>query len=89
MSAIYWWRCFIAAAQRRMKKPIQSAASLEGDRFAGILLSAFSCVIGLEDHRVEEEREKTEDEKQLDKARRSGISHGVDPASRLRGDDSD
>mgnify|MGYP001233718297 FL=1 len=22
----YWWRCFMAAAQRMMKKPIQSAA---------------------------------------------------------------
>ena len=29
-SEIYWWRCFIAAAQRRMKKPIQSAARWKG-----------------------------------------------------------
>lgn len=26
MKRCYWWRCFMAAAQRMMKKPIQSAA---------------------------------------------------------------
>lgn len=31
--------------------------SLEGDRFVGFFSSSFSCVIGLEYHRVEEERE--------------------------------
>ena len=35
-------------------------SSLEGDRFVGFFL-AFFCIIGLEDHRVEEEREKTEE----------------------------
>ena len=40
--------------------------SLKRDRFVGFI-SAFLCVIGLEEHRVEEEREKTENEKQLDK----------------------
>ena len=28
--AAYWWRCFIAAAQRMIKKPIQSAACWKG-----------------------------------------------------------
>ena len=36
--------------------------SLEGDRFVGFFF-AFFCVIGLEEHGVEEEREKAEDEK--------------------------
>ncbi len=29
-SACYWWRCFIAAAQRRIKMPIQRAACWKG-----------------------------------------------------------
>ena len=40
--------------------------SLEGDRFVGFSVTVF-YIIGLEEHRVKEEREKTEDEKQLDK----------------------
>ena len=35
---------------------------LVGDRFVGCFI-AFFCVIGLEEHRVEEEREETKDEK--------------------------
>ena len=35
--------------------------SLKWDRFIGFPF--FCCVIGLEDHRVEEEREETKDEK--------------------------
>jgi hypothetical protein len=61
--------------------------SLEGNRFVGFFSSSFSCVIGLEDHRVEEEREKTEDEKQLDKEDGQVFRMVLDPASRLRGDD--
>ena len=61
-------------------------SSLEGDRFVGFFL-AFFCIIGLEDHRVEEEREKTEDEKQLDKEDGQVFRMVLDPASRLRGDD--
>ena len=60
--------------------------SLEGDRFVGFFF-AFSCVIGLEDHCVEEEREKTEDEKQLDKEDGQVFRMVLDPASGLRGDD--
>ena len=60
--------------------------SLEGDRFVGFFL-AFFCVIGLEDHRVEEEREKTEDEKQLNKEDGQVFRMVLDSASRLRGDD--
>ena len=60
--------------------------SLEGDRFVGFFF-AFFCVIGLEDHCVEEEREKTEDEKQLDKEDGQVFRMVLDPASRLRGDD--
>ncbi len=39
---------------------------LERDRFVGRFL-AFFCIIGFEEHRIKEEREKTEDEKQFDK----------------------
>ena len=39
--------------------------SLKGDRFVG-LFSTFFCLIGLKEHRIEEEREKTENEKQFD-----------------------
>ena len=60
--------------------------SLEGDRFVGFFL-AFFCVIGLEDHSVEEEREKTEHEKQLNKEDGQVFRMVLDPASRLRGDD--
>jgi hypothetical protein len=60
--------------------------SLEGDRFVGFFL-AFFCVIGLEDHCVEEEREKTEDEKQLNKEDGQVFRMVLDPASRLQGDD--
>lgn len=60
--------------------------SLEGDRFVGFSF-AFFCVIGLEEHRVEEEREKAEDEKQLDKEDGQVFRMVLDPASRLRGDD--
>ena len=60
--------------------------SLEGDRFVGFFF-AFFCVVGFEEHRVEEEREKTEDEKQLDKEDGQVFRMVLDPASRLRGDD--
>lgn len=60
--------------------------SLEGDRFVG-LISTFFCVIGLEDHSVEKEREKAEDEKQLDKEDSQVFRMVLDPASRLRGDE--
>ena len=60
--------------------------SLEGDRFVGFFLACL-CVIGLEDHRVEKEREKTEDEKQLDKEDRQVFCMMLDPAPCLRGDD--
>ena len=59
---------------------------LEGDRFVGFFF-AFFCVIRLEDHCVEEEREKTEDEKQFDKEDGQVFRMVLDPATRLRGDD--
>ena len=60
--------------------------SLKRDRFVGFI-SAFLCVIGLEEHRVEEEREKTENEKQLDKENGQVFRMMLDPAAGLRGDD--
>ena len=57
---------------------------LKGDRFVGF---AFFCVIGLEEDRVEEEREKTEDEQQLDKEDGQVLRMMLDPAAGLRGDD--
>ena len=68
------------------EKANPQCGSLEGDRFVGFFF-AFFCVIGLEEHRVEEEREKTEDEKQLDKEDGQVFSMVLDPASGLRGDD--
>jgi hypothetical protein len=59
---------------------------LEGDRFVGFFF-AFFYVIGLEDHSVEKEREKAEDEKQLDKENGQVFRMVLDPASRLRGDE--
>ena len=61
-------------------------SSLKGNRFVGFSFTFF-CVIGLEEHRVEEEREKAEDEKQLDKEDGQVFRMVLDPASRLRGDD--
>lgn len=60
--------------------------SLEGDRFVGIFF-AFFCVIGLEDHRIEKEREEAEDEKQFDKEDGQVFCMVLDPAAGLRGDD--
>jgi hypothetical protein len=60
--------------------------SLKGDRFVGFI-STFFRVIGLEEHCVEEEREKTENEKQLDKENGQIFCMMLDPATGLRGDD--
>jgi hypothetical protein len=57
---------------------------LKGDRFVGFF-SAFFCVIGLEEHRVKKEREKTEDEKQLDKEDGQVFRMMLDPAAGLQG----
>ncbi len=59
--------------------------SLEGDRFVGFFL-AFFCVVGFEEHGIEEEREKTEDEKQLDKEDRQVFRMVLDPVAGLQGD---
>ena len=59
---------------------------LEGDRFVGRFF-AFFCIIRFEEHRVEEEREKTEDEKQLDKENGQVFRMVLDSAAGLRGDD--
>jgi hypothetical protein len=61
-------------------------SSLEGNRFVGCFF-AFFCVIGLEEHRVQKEREKTEDEKQLDKEDGQVFRMVLDPAAGLRGDE--
>ena len=67
------------------KKADPERGSLEGNRFVGFFF-AFG-VIGLEEHGVEEEREKTEDEKQLDKEDGQVCRMVLDSASGLRGDD--
>ena len=56
--------------------------SLEGDCFVGFFF-AFFYVIGFEEHGVEEEREKTEDQKQLDKEDGQVFRMVLDPASCL------
>ena len=60
--------------------------SLKGNCFVGFI-SAFLCVIGLEEHRVEEQCKKTENEKQLDKENGQIFCMMLDPATGLRGDD--
>lgn len=60
--------------------------SLKRDRFVGFI-SAFFCIIGFEKHRIEEEREKTENEKQLDKENGQIFRMVLDPAAGLQGDD--
>jgi len=61
-------------------------SALERDYLIGFI-SAFFCIIGLEEHRVEEEREKTEYEKQLDKEHGQVFCMMLNPAAGLRGDD--
>ena len=60
--------------------------SLKGDRFVGFFF-AFFCIIGLEEHRVQKERKKTEDEKQLHKKDGQILRMMLDPAAGLRGDE--
>ena len=60
--------------------------SLEGDRFVRFFSALFS-LIGLEEHRVQEEREKAEDEKQLHKEHGQIFRMVLNPAAGLRGDD--
>ena len=59
--------------------------SLEGDRFVGFFFALF-CVVGFEEHSIEEEREKTKDEKQLDKEDGQVFRMVLNPAAGLRGD---
>ena len=68
------------------EEPDPKRGSLEGDRFVGCFF-VFFCIIGLEDHRIEEEREKAEDEKQLDKEDGQVFRMVLDPAAGLRCDD--
>lgn len=58
--------------------------SLKGDRFVGFFC-AFFCVIGLEEHRVQKEREKTENEKQLNKKDGQVLRMVLNPAAGLCG----
>ena len=60
--------------------------SLKGDRFVGFFC-VFFCIIGLEEHRVQKEREKTEDEKQLDKEDGQILRMVLNSAAGLRGND--
>lgn len=60
--------------------------SLERNRFVGFF-SVFFWVIGLEEHRVQEEREKTEDEKQLHKKHSQIFSMVLNPTASLCGNE--
>ena len=68
------------------KEAYPKCSLLERDRFVGLFFPFF-CVIGLEDHRVEKEREKTEDKKQFDKKYGQVFGVVLYPASRLSGDE--
>ena len=57
---------------------------LERDRLVGFFF-AFFCVVGFEEHRVEEEREKTKDKKQLNKEDGQVLRMVLDPAAGLQG----
>lgn len=67
------------------KEPDPKRDSLEWNRFVGFFF-AFG-VIGFEEHGVEEEREKTEDERQLDKEDDQVCRMVLDSTPSLRGDD--
>ena len=69
------------------KKADPERGSLEGNRFVGFGFFFAFGVIGLEEHGVEEECEKTEDEKQLDKEDGQVCRMVLDSASGLRGDE--
>jgi hypothetical protein len=77
---------FHCSGTKKNEETNPERSSLEGNRFIEPLF-AFFCIIGLEEHRVEEEREKTEDEKQLDKEDGQIVRMMLNPASGLRGDD--
>ena len=59
---------------------------LERDRFVGFFF-AFFRIVGLEEHRVQKERKKTEDEKQLHKKDGQILRMMLDSAAGLRGDE--
>ena len=59
---------------------------LEGDRLIGFF-PTFFCVIGLEEHCVEEECKKTQDEKQLHKKDGQILRMVLDPATGLCGNE--
>ncbi len=59
--------------------------SLKRDCFIGFP-SLFFCVIGLEEHRVEEEREETQGEKEFDKKDGQVFRMVLNPAAGLQGD---
>ena len=59
--------------------------SLERNCFVRLFI-AFFCLIGLEKYGVKKEREKTEDEEQLDREDNQVCRMVLDPASGLRGD---
>jgi len=60
--------------------------SLERNRFVGFF-SVFFWVIGLEEHRVQEEREKTEDEKQLHEKHSQIFRMVLNPTASLCGNE--
>ena len=67
------------------QKTDPESGSLKGNCFIGLFFACF-YVIGLEEHGIKEECEKTENEKQLDKEDDQVCRMVLDPASGLRGD---
>lgn len=60
--------------------------TLKGDRFVDDFI-VFICVIGFEDHGIEEECQEAEDEKQFDEEDGQVFGMVLDSAAGLRGDD--
>ena len=58
---------------------------LKGDRLIGLF--SFFCIIGLEEYRVEEKREKAENKKQLNKEDRQIFRVVLDSAAGLSGNE--
>lgn len=76
---------FHCSSTEKNKEAYPKRSLLERDRFVGLFFPLF-CVIGLENHGVEKEREKTEDKKQFDKKDGQVFSMVLDSAPRLSGD---
>ena len=76
---------FHCGGTKKNKDTDPEGSLLKRDRFIGLF--SFFCIIGLEEHRVEEKREKAENKKQLDKEDSQIFRMVLDPAAGLSGNE--